>query len=380
MSAKKKSQHFVARHYLRRFCFDRGKRIRILTITTGQYIPEAGLKEQCARPYFYNTDPRFEDGLAGIEQTTEEYFKRIVNEHWLPTYGPNRNDLFAALNIMRCRTERFAQQTLKIPETAMRESMRILAQDNNQHELLDFLPQLQFRASNWPTHGVIFALTSTMLLMDLRIRLLIPPANLHFLTTDHPVVFLNQAFVNIVRDESATGLAMRGLQIFLPLSPDLMLTAFDRDCYRVGRPDRTVIQINREEDIQLINALQILNANQCLYFRDQEDEPRFRELLFKYRDKRPSLDKIVEIQKIIESGQEGVLIKSNAPSIPLPCTWSFCKTRHRFARADFVRRNPELCQAHEEYAHDCERQQKLLPLGEWFAEKDAKTALFDLDR
>jgi hypothetical protein len=59
-----------------------------------------------------------------------------------------------------------------------------------------------------------------------------------------------------------------------------MLIAFDPDCYRVGRPDRAVIQINREEDIQLINALQILNAHQCLYFRGEEDEPRFRETTF----------------------------------------------------------------------------------------------------
>jgi hypothetical protein len=56
MSAKKKSQHFVPRHYLRRFSFDQGKRIRILTVASGDYVPEAGLKGQCARPYFYHTD------------------------------------------------------------------------------------------------------------------------------------------------------------------------------------------------------------------------------------------------------------------------------------------------------------------------------------
>jgi hypothetical protein len=67
MSSKKKSQHFVPRHYLRRFCFDEGKRTRVLTIENGTYIPKAGLRGQCAKPYFYHTDPSFEDILTELE-------------------------------------------------------------------------------------------------------------------------------------------------------------------------------------------------------------------------------------------------------------------------------------------------------------------------
>jgi hypothetical protein len=65
------------------------------------------------------------------------------------------------------------------------------------------------------------------------------------------------------------------------------MLAFDPFCYRVGQPNRKLIQIDRKEDVELINALQVLNANQCLYFRDATDEPRFRDLLFKFRHKSP---------------------------------------------------------------------------------------------
>src|SRR5271165_1622713 len=35
---------------------------------------------------------------------------------------------------------------------------------------------------------------------------------------------------------------------FLPLSPELAIIAFDSKCYRVGRPDRDAIQLQRSDD------------------------------------------------------------------------------------------------------------------------------------
>jgi hypothetical protein len=134
MSSKKKSQHFVPRHYLGRFSFDQGNRIRILIIESGKYIPEAGLKGQCARDYFYHTDSRVEENLIQFEGKAEEYFKKITEEHWLPSDGPTRNDLLTVLNVMRSRTEMFADQTLRLPETVIRESFRRYLEANNKHE------------------------------------------------------------------------------------------------------------------------------------------------------------------------------------------------------------------------------------------------------
>ena len=266
----------------------------------------------------------------------------------------------------------FADQTFKIPETGMLESARILAEANNNPELLKVLPNLRVRASNWPMHGVRFGLTSVILLSDLRLTLLVPPSGAHFITSDHPVILLNQAFVNILRDQSAGGLAMRGVQLFLPLSPDLLLLAFDPVCYRVGQPNRRLVHITRKEDVDLINALQILNANQCLYFRDEEDEPLFRNLLFKFQNKRPDPQKLVEKHEITEDGQKGSLIACYAPSIPLPGIWSFCKTRYQFSGQNYVPRNEYLCHLHREYQKDCQKHGTLLPLSKWLADKTAE--------
>jgi hypothetical protein len=371
MSSKNRSQHFVPRHYLRRFSFDEGQRIRVLTIKNDKYIPEAGLKGQCARDYFYHTDPRIEENLGELEGKAEEYFKRITEQHWLPSDGPARNDLLTILNVMRSRTEMFADQTLRVPETAMREGFRRYLEANNKHELLKFLPDLRFRATHWPTQQVIRGLTSTMLLSDLQIKLLVGPSEVHFVTSDHPVVLLNQAFVNILRNQSVSGLAMRGLQLFLPLSPDLLMLAFDPICYRVGHPGRKVIQINRKEDVELINALQILNANQCVYFRDEVDEPLFRNLLFKFRPKRPNPRDLIETHEVTKGDQKESFIIFHAPTIPLPGIWSFCKTRQQFSHADFGQRDPYTCRLYKEYQEDCRKRSELLPLGKWLEQRHA---------
>src|SRR6267154_4038561 len=170
MSSKKKSQHFVPRHYLRRFCFNEGKQIRVLTIEGGTYIPKAGLKGQCARPYFYHTDPGFEDILTELEGKAEEYFKKITSEHGLPSDGPTRNDILTVLNVMRSRTELFADRTLKLPETTTLESFRRYLQANNKHEFLKYLPDLRIRFPKWPMQGVLMGLTNVILLSDLQIK------------------------------------------------------------------------------------------------------------------------------------------------------------------------------------------------------------------
>jgi Protein of unknown function (DUF4238) len=375
MSAKKKSQDFVPRHYLRRFCFDQGKQIRILMVATGNYVWEAALKGQCARPYFYHTDPAVEESLSEFEGRAEELFKKIATERWLPADAMTRTDILTVINVMLTRTEMHAEQSWKPVETLELEGFRTYLEANNEHELLKVLPDYQLTASNWPTQCVIRGLKTVILLSDLHLKLLISPQGVHFITSDHPVVLLNQTFANVLRDRSLGGVAMRGVQLFLPLSPDLLLLAFDPACYPVGPPDRAIIQISRKEDVDLINALQILNANQCLYFRDEVDEPWLRNLLFKFRDKRPALRDLVETRKVIENGREEVLIRCRAPTIPVPGIWSFCKTRQQFRPEHFVHRDPEICGLHEEYEQDCDRRGKLLTFSEWLDEREAQDEL-----
>ena len=177
----------------------------------------------------------------------------------------------------------------------------MLLEANNKQELLRFLPALRFGVPNWPTQVFIKALTMSMLLADLHLKLLIPPRGAHFMTSDHPVALLTKPLLTSCATAVREAWRCVAYSLLLPLSPDLLLLAFDPVCYRVGRPDRKLIQINRQEK-----------------------------------------------QKITEDGREGLLIIGHAPAIPLPGIWSFCKTRRQFVAADFVVRDPEKCRLYED--------------------------------
>jgi hypothetical protein len=80
MSSKKKNHHFVPRHYLKRFSFDQGTRIRLFNLHSQKYVSEASLKDQCSAAYFYGEDPRGENMLADIEGVTEDLFRQICKD------------------------------------------------------------------------------------------------------------------------------------------------------------------------------------------------------------------------------------------------------------------------------------------------------------
>jgi hypothetical protein len=65
-----------------------------------------------------------------------------------------------------------------------------------------------------------------MAILDLDLRLIVASKGRRFVTSDHPVVILNQAFFDLVRSPFISGFAMKGVQFFLPLSPELLLLAF----------------------------------------------------------------------------------------------------------------------------------------------------------
>jgi len=75
---------------------------------------------------------------------------------------------------------------------------------------------------------------------------------------------------------------MRGIQLILPLDPFRCLFAFDLNAYRVGKRSGDFVKLAREEDVELINALQVQNADQHLYFQDATDCSHVRLLINRY--------------------------------------------------------------------------------------------------
>jgi hypothetical protein len=74
--AEHKSQHFVPQHYLRAFSTD-GRSVRICHLGSGRVVPNASIKDQSCRDYFYGKDRRIEHALAHMEGGDEAVLKQL---------------------------------------------------------------------------------------------------------------------------------------------------------------------------------------------------------------------------------------------------------------------------------------------------------------
>jgi Protein of unknown function (DUF4238) len=158
-----------------------------------------------------------------------------------------------------------------------------------------FFNRIRIREKSTALRSVKRSILLYPLVLDLDLRLIVTPKGRRFVTSDHPVVISNQAFFDLVPNSFISGIAMKGIQFFLPLSPELLILAFDKDIYRVGKPGRRVYHLERGEDCDLINALQIMNAEQNVYFYGEEDEQLVRQLLVRFSKERESAEKSAKL-------------------------------------------------------------------------------------
>lgn len=73
---------------------------------------------------------------------------------------------------------------------------------------------------------------------------------------------------------SNTGVASKGLQIFVPLDPEKMVLLYDSDVYSVGTTNKkAVVEITTPTDIYGLNTLQMCSADENIYFRNKDINP-----------------------------------------------------------------------------------------------------------
>ena len=370
VSSKKKNQHFVPRHYLKRFSFDQGSQIRLFNLDIQKYVPEAPLKSQCSSSYFYGEDTSGESILTEIEGIAEDLFGQICKDRDIPKSYSQRLDLMTVLSLMHRRTRRHAELDSGFIEVVTKRMIRMNPTLKND-SISTVLDRVRIRDRAAPLRSVKTSLCYPHLIFDLELRLIIAPAGKAFITSDHPVILLNQAFFQTVESAAICGLASKGLQIFLPISPEFLVVAFDPGLYRVGSRRRTFYQIERDEDCELINALQILNAEENLYFLDAGEIANIRALSIKFLRDRKKVDESAKPVETPAAGSaRGYLIKAAAPRIPIPGKWSFCKVLKQATPNDFGLRDPGLCRLMEEHIAVI-RSGRTISFDDWLAEQRA---------
>lgn len=320
--AEHKNQHFVPQHYLRGFSED-GRSIRLYHLGSGKIVARASLRSQCSRNYFYGADRRLENALANIEGADETALKQVRASTRLPTDAESRAALAGIAIILSGRTAKAIERQRASFLDIVTESARRFFRLHNIPAPSDAEIRSEFATDALPTEASVQSVVDLQsVVSDLRMKLLIAPEPDEFITSDHPTVITNQRFYGRTRFPSTSGFAMRGIQVFLPLSPAVCLVQYDGQCYRIGARRRESVSITRR-DTETLNALQLLNCDSAVYFRDESIGPMVCRL---HRNVDRQRQTRVQATQKFRTAAGGLIFMMARADVKPPAPFSFCRT------------------------------------------------------
>ena len=267
---KKKKQHYIPRFYLKYFSNNEDKKtIGIYNIKKEIFISIGSLKNQAYSSYFYGKDGNIEEGLSILEGHAADLISKMLKAKWVPEYGTLGHKILLTFIIFLSARTTYAADSMD--EMLDKLIKKIFEEDPR---VKDYLDKINIRYENPAAFSL--AITSEVLLAgiisDLEFKLLVNNTETVFIPSDNPVVKYNQFLANKKTYGGITGFVIKGLQMMLPLNPRVYLIFYDKSVYKVGTRKHRVIEIKNNKDIDELNILQFVNANNNFYFNHEIDE------------------------------------------------------------------------------------------------------------
>jgi len=227
---EKKKQHFVPRFYLKNFSLNSsGKALSIFNLSNSKFIPDGNLKDQAYKNYFYGRDLNIENALSELEGIAAKIIRDIID--WNSVANFSREDRYYLLEFVVFLSERTVCMVNQLNESADKFIKAIISKDPG---IPIGINEGNFSLTQ-PTQFALYrAAISLPVMFDLSYKLIINQTKIPFITSDHPVVLYNQFLEDQKVPGGNNGLASKGLQIFLPLSPYHLIVFFDHDVYKIG--------------------------------------------------------------------------------------------------------------------------------------------------
>jgi hypothetical protein len=339
-----------------------GRRISLRVLTSGKFVHIAPLGEQCYENYFYGTDGGMEAAFGKMEGTFKAAIGDLSPGH-LETVTVEQLQLICRfIHYQKFRTAGAADESAEFIDGLAK---RVMAKDSRISE--DVLTKVKIGPERPQQETLFQAAQAEPLLLDLDVKFLVSNKNLAFVLSDNPVVSYNQwmehhpLFSHVGGND---GVALRGLQWFLPLSPSVCAAVFDPGAYEYGSPRRRTCGL-AVRDIRLLNTLQALRARECIYFdpRRTADEEVVR--LCRQRDTHAtsSVSFTESEMREMPDGSRRVVLLAEFPSARLGTQLGCVRVKkdaklfHRDG-FPFPIRSPELVNLMEQWSNTLEKESK----------------------
>jgi Protein of unknown function (DUF4238) len=333
---KSKRHHFVPQHYLRQFRIAGTNQIAVARVEPFTLIGPAAIRHQCQEDYFY--EDKTVDDLMGKNETNLAPVLILVAEK----ESFDSTELVA----LRLLAATLHSRTRKAVETAKVVPKRIA------HDVIKNAIErgkLSAPEGGWEEGMMDFGgvpgsliqhniLPAWLEMQTLDCKLLKAEAAAFFLTSDHPVVLLNLLFMDAEPHRSYVGFSRSGFQLLLPISPRLCLFFYDAKVYKVGSRRHQMIAIG-EADVEIVNSLQVQNAEKCLYFNEVAHGAVIANLVARYSHLRMPVQD--SLRTIVSPGGTEKILHMRNPSVKLANPWSFCRLRRHVTIGPDRRRDPD---------------------------------------
>jgi hypothetical protein len=322
----KRKQHYVPRFYLKLFSDSTSKGlIRLWNLRRQLYVKAAAISDQAYEDFFYGVDGVLEEKLADVETQVSELINKIVTDRRLPS-SPSEGMRLLFMFVMY-QADRTKATATDVEATLNRLATATFQDDAQRKEVIENAP--------WTLSGpAAFALEtltpSLPLILDLRAKLILNTTEHEFMTSDNPVIRYNQFYEYRRRPGSGAGWSLPGLQIFLPLSPKILLMLFDSDVYNVGRDNEETVLVDRTGDVNWLNGLQFLRADENIYIPSnvtEEHIARMHKRWAKYRRPRVHTQEYSGVPSPSGGPTKGKLIVTEFNDLKIDLQLSFISYR-----------------------------------------------------
>lgn len=245
-----KNQHYVPRCRLKPFTLNgEGRSINLFNLARERAIPNAPVKNQCSRDYFYGDDLQAEMLLANLEGRFA-----AVSDKLLVGAAPNAEDahwlkVFALIQWRRTRGQ-LAEMRQAWRMWAYARDLSQKPDDLDNRELLGILMRAGARAIEH--------------VRDLKVAIFRSRAGSEFIISDNPSVLTNRMHLQRMRD-NRFGLSSPGAMFVLPLAPSPAMIAYDGACYTIDKNADGFVEA-KDRDVEVFNEFQFLLAQKNVYY------------------------------------------------------------------------------------------------------------------
>ncbi|MCK4319456.1 DUF4238 domain-containing protein [Candidatus Micrarchaeota archaeon] len=316
-----KNQHYVPQFYFRLFSKD-NRTINLFNLKNKKIIQNAKISNLCSKDYFYSYDGELEGIFSGLEGQFSSALNKLVQKiDYTNLSSDKKHFVLSFLCFQHRRTLQEREKMVGLCENLIKIVLEKYLKTKGYTK--EYAPTPVVDERNLHTFQMLVSLFEPILIGDLAPLFLLNKTENKFIFSDAPVIFHN-TFFNKLKNMGTCGCANKGLQIFCPVDPNIMLVLYDPNLYKMQNSYISTIEIFNSRDIDSLNSLQMLSCLDNVFFSNNSLD--YIKDLFEY-NKNNIIKKEYQYREIKANTRSGrkEVIHHFQPNIPYNLKLSFLK-------------------------------------------------------